>query len=91
VLTRDAEAGSLRLMPGPSQTYALAFCAASNTSRADVVLLPYQTLENDRLLLTSGSAITVLPDLDFRKVTVASLIQTSLCQQQLHNSGKQLL
>ena len=34
----DAEAGSLRLMPDPTRTYALAaFCAASNTSRADVV------------------------------------------------------
>jgi hypothetical protein len=34
----NAEAGSPRLMPDPSQTYALAaFCSASNTLRADVV------------------------------------------------------
>src|ERR1700722_6482840 len=32
----NAEAGSPRLMPDPSQTYALAaFCSASNTLRAD--------------------------------------------------------
>jgi Phosphate-selective porin O and P. len=32
------QAGTLRLMPDPSRTYALAaFCAAAKTSRADVV------------------------------------------------------